>query len=70
MKHLIQQYSHFYGEKIHLEENFPHFPCSVHQFDLLDKTYFLRIYRLFMKTNRIIISVGFFLRMHHLKNQQ
>ncbi len=70
MKHLERQYSHFFGESFHLDDVSLHFPSSVHHFYFFDRPIFLRFFRLYIETNRIAISVGFFLPANHLKNSQ
>ena len=69
MKHLIKQYSHFFGEIIRPEKVFPNSLSCFYQPN--DLTHF----RLFpetpgpCKTNRNNTSVGFFLFRHQLKSQ-
>jgi hypothetical protein len=70
MEHLIKQHAQFSGEIVHLEKDFPHFLFNIHQINYLHKLNFYPELPVNIKTNRIEVSVGFFLLLNHIKNHQ
>lgn len=70
MKHLKKQYSHFFCDRFHVDDISLYFPSGVHFFLESGRTNFFRLCRIFIETNRIAISVGFFMSVKPLKNYQ
>jgi hypothetical protein len=64
MEHLRKQYTYFFGEIIHQEKIFQNY---LFHFLNLSQQYLFPEYYTTMKTNRIKVSVGFFLRSNPLK---
>ena len=65
MEHLIKQYSRTFGETLHHEKFFLNPLFNFHHLNVLIHTLYFRAFRFSTKTNRNILSVGFFLLHQH-----
>jgi hypothetical protein len=66
MEHLIKHYPSFFDESHHQEKNFPNQPVNFHHFEVLIHKISPE-FPVNITTNRINVSVGFFLPNHTKK---